>query len=300
MAPESTKVEHGEQEVKPPPDSNVEEKEAPASGAPSRATVIFRYFRWTLAVVLATGSVALVVASYWYAPLRICRDVTVVGLPKPVSCSPWALADLLPLLIPSVLLLFPELGELTIMNVFSLKRKTEVQQKEIDATKTRQIDLELRFANQVATLTAAQNLTQNFYNTPGDAKKVAEEVDQEEAAGRRGSAAEDYANRGDPYDAEEQEMLREMDSMIVELLREWDTIDVRVNPRRGVLGQLTSRDRESIAGFSRRHSRSINTIRAVRNSVAHGQGVPYADLAGALDGAKKLNSLLNSMGIPPF
>lgn len=268
----------------------------------NRAATIIRRVRWLLAVLITVGSVSLAVASYWLTPLQICRDTLVSSSATTRAiCAPWSTLDLVPLLILPLVLIFPELGELTVMNILSLKRKTEEQQAEIDTTKARQNDLELRILSQIASLNANQSLTQHFYQGPGDAAKIPEEVEKEETIRQPPFSAEEYVNKDDPHADEEDQMRQEMESMIVDLLHQWDMIDTRTNPSRGLHGVVMSpEENAAIRNFNTRHAGSMSTIRKVRNSVAHGRWVSYDDLRGAAEGARRLNSILDGFNIPPF
>lgn len=260
----------------------------------------WRRVRWIGAFIIVAISVGADVLSYWYAPFRICREVATSTIrPLPVSCSPWAAVDLAPPLIVSLVLIFPELGELTIANVLSLKRKAEAQQSQINATVSRQNDLELRLISQISTMNSAQSVTQHFYSGPVDAANLPEEVAREEEAaqfglsGRRTDAAQGTG--------QQDEEANRRNALIVDLLFQWDQIDLRVNPRRSRDRiALSPRQESQVADFLERHRPSIATIRSVRNSVAHAHFVATDAISGAVDAAKKLNRMLDSYDIPPF
>ncbi|MDQ0379062.1 hypothetical protein [Amycolatopsis thermophila] len=271
-------------------------------GSEKKSIPMGRKLRWSFAIVITFAAVIVAVTSYWYTPLRICRDVINPAAGQaPRSCSPWTSLDLLPALIPSLFLVFPELGELTVMNVFSLKRKAEEQQAEINDTVQRQNDLEFRFLAQVANMNATQTVTQHFYPA-SDAANLSEQVDDEESAEPLEFAEEPFGGYLFGWAADDS-----VDSDLpstrsaVQLLHEWDKIDIRSNPGREIYSRfLSSAERKKIDDFRLRHRNTIDTIRLIRNSIAHGRSVPKDDLNGALEAAVKLNRILDDFGIPPF
>lgn len=178
------------------------------------------------------------------------------------------------------------------MNVFSLKRKAESQQAEINDAVRRQNDLEYRFVSQMTSMNSTQSLTQHFYPS-ADAATLPEQVDSEESGPDVGA--------GGYFDEESLEDRSSTALASLQLIREWEHIDIRVNPRRELYYQvLSARDRENVENFRQRHRYTLETIRLVRNSIAHGRHVSDNDINGALEAAKRLNSILDSFGIAPF
>ena len=107
--------------------------------------------------VLAVGALllgcGLAVASNWIDPLRVCETVS-GGDPLTVVnvCNPWSEFELVPFLLVGLLFLSPDLSELSVLSLVTLKREVKAQQTELEATAQRQDALEMSLSAQIVNI----------------------------------------------------------------------------------------------------------------------------------------------------
>jgi hypothetical protein len=258
---------------------------------------------------------ALAVSSYWLGPLKICR-VTAGGsnFISTTACNPWSPTDLIPIFAAALMLLLPDLTELNIFNLFTLKREIKAQRVEIDATKSRQESLEIRVSAQLSSISASQNLEQHnhvtYYSTHLATelpKKISEKLaelrsfdaEERDAARPENDESVGASSRSTPsiLDSVLQSSSHEEDPTVdnalltVRLLKIWESLSERLGLNRRVL-PLPTVPKLSLeyrrGRFIELFKDELDTVRRVRNSVAHGKEVTTDDLRGAVRAAEEL------------
>ncbi|WP_143261466.1 hypothetical protein [Allokutzneria sp. NRRL B-24872] len=232
--------------------------------------------RRTLAVLIVLAAVAAAVSSYWWELTQICRVSTggtpFIGLD---TCNPWGATDLLPPVLLALLLLLPDLSELSVANLLTLKREVAAQKKEIEATNSK---LEAAVAVQTS-----QSVTTNFYtNVP--AAQLPAQID-----GKR-----DFVTQEPRRQLLSTPPPKDYATGVTTLIFEWERLRSRLGPA------LTRPDNApgTVGHFARVFDDEIQTVRAVRNSVAHSRPVDQADLEGAISAARELNAILQDSLAP--
>jgi hypothetical protein len=252
--------------------------------------------RWIIGGLAAGSGATLAIASYWYSPIRICRGVS--------ECTPWSLVELTPFLVIALIAILPDLSEMTIGNVVSLKRRIEIQQGEIDLTTKRQEAIE-RQVSQLTNVSTSQHLTQQFFNLPaGSAAHLSDAVNKKKErlkdAAQHVSVNPDGDNRVPPIRLPGEVYISDYPpedaQRALQLIEQWEELSRFLTPRFPFdLGELSDMEqllRRARRNFSHLFAEEIDAVRSVRNSIAHARYVPAEDLRGALEAAQELNRIL--------
>lgn len=249
--------------------------------------------RWMIGASSATIGAALAIASYWITPLRICRES---------ECNPWSMVELIPFLVISLLAALPDLSEVTIGSIVSLKRRIDHQQGDLDRTIRRQEAVEQQVL-QLTNISTSQHVTQQFYLPTGSAADLPDAISK-----KRDLIAQVDDNDDTPVISERDRSLwmfggpyisdyRPDDARrALQLLEQWEGLDRFINLRypfdsrsqsgaEHLLGQARS-------NFAALFTEEIDMVRSVRNSIAHARFIPTEDLQGALRAAEELNRIL--------
>ncbi|GAA4022332.1 hypothetical protein GCM10022247_53200 [Allokutzneria multivorans] len=221
-------------------------------------------------------AVAAAVSSYWWDTTQICR-VSAGGTPfiGLATCNPWGATDLLPPVLLALMLLLPDVSELSVANLVTLKRELKAQKAELRATNAKQEALEAAVAVQ-----NAQSITHttNFYAAV-PASRLPDQIE-----GKRGFVTQEPVRQllsTPPQDYA---------ANVTTLIFEWERLRDGLDP--GLVRP------EVVRHFARVFDDEIQTVRAVRNSVAHGRPVSQEDLVGAIEAARKLNAILEESLAP--
>jgi len=251
--------------------------------------------------VLAVGALllgcGLAVASNWIDPLRVCETVS-GGDPLTVVnvCNPWSEFELVPFLLVGLLFLSPDLSELSVLSLVTLKREVKAQQTELEATAQRQDALEMSLSAQISSLESSQTMTNSVYILSGSAAQLPEQVREKEDLVRsegfqyrtsRGLRADDKAE-GSPLSSQGS-------AAALQLLKEWEELqpftDIGQRSHRSPRSNYVDTDR--IVRWNAVFRDEIARVRAIRNALAHGQPVTSEDIHGALDATRQLRRLLH-------
>jgi hypothetical protein len=129
-------------------------------------------WRWWIALALAVGAAALFFLSRAYPNWRVCEEALAVtgSTPTATICKPLGVADLSVVLLPVAILLFPDLAELAIPGLISLKRDVAVQAEKQERLEKSLVQVEQRVSQ-------VQNV--NIFDYPTE--KFARLADKEEA-----------------------------------------------------------------------------------------------------------------------
>lgn len=256
--------------------------------------------RWLIGFLAAFSGAALAIASYWYAPVRICHTNS--------ECEPWGVVELTPFLVVALLAILPDLSEMSIGNVVSLKRRIDIQQGELDLSTKRHDAVErqvLQLSNNVST---NQQVTQQFFNLPaGSATHLPDAVNKKRElldgeahrtdATPNGTQAnnrsplirfpnESYISDYSPEDA----------ITALSLIEQWEELSRFVSAGYLLDNSLYTRQdlvlTQARRNFNHLFAEEIDMVRSVRNSIAHAKYVPVDDLRGALAAAQELNQIL--------
>lgn len=238
------------------------------------------FLRRGVAVVISFGAVATFLGSIWIPSLRVCKETAGgTSFTNTTSCNPWGLTELLPLLLLAAIFVLPDFSELSIVNLVTFKRELNAQKQELDATAARQTALESQVIGQLAQLNSVQNVNVHYV----DPARL-EEAIQEKSGASQGRTRHTEGETS-AYDG-----ARAVAAM--DLLAEWELLAER-------LGLGRPRDRsmldDEVARFRSIFRDEIDTVRRVRNSVAHNIYVDDSVLQNALNGARELNSILSRM-----
>ena len=253
--------------------------------------------RFAAGAVAVVGA-SLVLAGYFVPALQVCQQqLASTGNTGVVEiCAPVGLPGLVPIVLLVTALLWPDLSEVTVAGLFSLRRRIEEQAQ-------RQAELEGRlFQIQQATQQATQQTnvlvsTEALAHLPEEAREKAPLVE------RQGPALEEDVSpsRGEPTAALEAPEAQ----LGARLLFLWERIAealALVDDRRGLRGRLI--DRSVDAGELNRiirwrsvYNREIEIVRAARNSVAHpgvGASLSLKDLRSVVSTAEYLLLVLRN------
>lgn len=285
-------------------------EETPVVGANSVADVqgkprkLARY----VAVVLAALAALCAVLSYWLPQLQICRSVTGgTNFAAVESCNPWTPSDLIPVALIVLLLVAADYNELSVFNLITLKREVKAQATEIRANGAKVDALDRVFSMQLASLQANQHVEtsvhNSYYYSPEAGVDVPRRVDEkgEDLRGndkgrpwfrmdRHGVDSAGGGASGDPADAE-------YALLAVKLVSEWEKFTAHFGGLSKLMQLMRSNDDRAVNPADMRFlsifGDEIDTVRKIRNNVAHSKYVSREDLQGAVDGVVKLNEILS-------
>jgi hypothetical protein len=251
--------------------------------------------RWLVGGGSAVAGAALAIGSYWINPVRICRES---------ECNPWGIVELIPFLVISLLAILPDLSEVTIGSIVSLKRRIDIQQGELDRTAKRQESVEQQIL-QLTSVSTSQQVTQQFFNLPaGSATHLPDAVNRKRELLEDIPGADDaapIANRRTylpwiPGNSYISDYPPEDARRALRLIEQWEGLDRFVTSRYPFdsdkefgVEKLLKKARRN---FSHLFADEIDMVRSVRNSIAHARYVTAEDLKGALEAAEELNRIL--------
>ncbi|MFJ8910837.1 hypothetical protein [Amycolatopsis sp. NPDC102389] len=311
----------GKDAVSPDPakvvDAKAESDESDPAGL-ARATRLRRGAAFLLVVLL----VLLAMLSYRWPAFEICRDTAAANSSVVTLCNPWTTQDLVPFIVLVGFLLLPDLSELNIFNLISIKREVKSAKAEAEVIKARQEALEVRFASAVSQVSSQQTSVVNhshFYNDqraselPGSIDKKVHDIDERHG----GSTSDDPVNGGqhaertpdretepvesrDRVSSEESNGSTDASSVSIDMitddvlklgiLNNWEQLSEGLQ-----LGSYYRISQDSFTPARRRFldlfKEEIGTVRAVRNSIAHAKPVSREDLIGAYDAVRQLNKI---------
>ncbi|GAB3460599.1 hypothetical protein [Actinophytocola sediminis] len=257
--------------------------------------------RWMVGGGSTVVGAVLAIASYWVDPVRICRES---------ECNPWGIVELIPFLVIAILAILPDLSEVTIGSIVSLKRRVEVQEDELDRTVKRQESVEQQIL-QLANVSASQQVTQQFFTLPaGSATRLPDDVlDKKE---RLFGDLPDVTRaapgvRERPYPPRIPGMHHVSDyspedaQRALQLIEQWEGLDQFVVSRYptdpGSESGVEQLLRKARRNFSRLFADELDMIRSVRNNIAHARYVATEDLQGALEAAEELHQILTDTNL---
>jgi hypothetical protein len=252
-------------------------KEAADSPATDEKRGSGTLWRRGVAVVIAFGGLAIFLASIWKPEVQVCKETAGgTSYTNTTSCNPWGLSELLPLLLLAAIFVLPDFSELSVFNLVTFKRELKAQKQELDATAARQTALESQVVGQLAQLNSVQSVNVHYV----DPAHLSEAIQEKNETGQR------YTRRPD---RETSVYGGARAAVAMDLLAEWELLAERLG-----LGRLRDQATldEEIRGFRLLFRDEIDTVRRVRNSVAHNVYVDDAVLENALAGVRELNSIL--------
>jgi hypothetical protein len=246
--------------------------------------------RRVVAVSISALGAILMVSSFWIPGMEVCRS-SPVGPDLVITevCNPWTISDLLPFVVVSLLLLLPDVSELSIPHFFTLKRQIEAQKAEIDATEAKQEVLESRIAHLNAVQTNSQSMeNHNHYYPARPASELPEEIAE------KVSSTQVNAENG-PNSSMSAELDAENAESAMQLIREWEELSEELGLRNRGRANYRSNQEQISDDNSRRFlhtfKEEIDTVRLVRNSLAHGKYVNLKDVNGALAAVRELKRI---------
>jgi hypothetical protein len=125
--------------------------------AAHRSHATLDYVRWTFVALIALGMAALVVGSRYVDALHVCTATLTAKGTIVELCRPYDIADLAPGLLIAGLLLLPDVSELTLPGLGSLKLKVEAQE-----LRSEQVEEQVTRLEQRLTLNSAQSTNVNL------------------------------------------------------------------------------------------------------------------------------------------
>lgn len=283
------------------PDENLTDK--PASGDKDPRASRWDIARWVLAAVIA------VVAAVFYFHAvdhqSICHQQlagesgTVVEL-----CGPPRLLDLVPFAFLIAIVLWPDLGELAVAGLFTLRRRVAAQEERQRAVEERLLHFDQQLT-QMATLSQLQGQSQrqtgietvNLF--PPDQGELKRAIDSKEAPAAPGPAAppagtEEVAAAEASLLAEADERLR----LLGEFVREYARLEpYMVSPRSPLYGRLEDEldvdRRQVVKDWLQMFDREITALRQTRNATIHQPELVSAEtLRDAIDNTRELSRIL--------
>lgn len=255
--------------------------------APSKADVA----RWFLAVAVA------VAAGFFYfhalGSESICHQEA-VGSVVHKLCGPPRLLDLVPFALVIAVLLWPDLGELAVTGLFTLRRRVEQQEERQEDIESRLLEVS-QHLTQLATLSQSQvqgqSQTVNNYYAPdqGDLKRSIYAKE----------AGEQATNVGELVQAEEalQTETDERQRLLGEFVRDYSRLEPYILPRgsrlSGELDQLDPDRRQLVEDWRAMFDREISALRQTRNAAVHQPNLVSSEtLQGAIENTRELSRIL--------
>lgn len=258
--------------------------------------------RWILALLVALAAAAFYLHALDHQSL--CHQELSGEFPKPLEvCGSPRLLDLAPFALIISVLLWPDLGELAVAGLFTLRRRVDQQQERQESVESRltQVDQQL---TQLATLSQVQSQNQNANPTinvyPPDQEVLRRGIDAREA--EAGADDEDEAEepqeeappvpRGMPGDGD-----AERQRLLGEFMREYARLEPFILPPGNRLARelesLDATSREQVMHWREMFDREINALRQTRNSAVHQpELVSPATLSGAIANTRELSRIL--------
>lgn len=258
--------------------------------------------RRTAVVLIAAATFLVWGSSQLFGEPEICRQELASVGERPVVnvCAPMSAESLLgPVLLIAVLLL-PDISELAIPNLITLKRR--VNEHAVEQGKIRD---ELARVEQNQLALQSVNVTVGGY-VPPDWERVRAELEgQLRETKDLVAAVRQIQGHVAPFEIVSDASVAdaERDRLDAELLRLWRPIEsvlgltrAATRPwRRDEVPELTGHEVEALLEFERVFRSEIQAVRAVRNAVVHEPDkVTKDDLREAIEVARSLNEALRS------
>jgi hypothetical protein len=245
------------------------------------------WFRWGLALL-----VALLGAAYFLHGTddqAIChRNFSQSGIESSEICGPPRLLDLAPFGLVIAVLLWPDLSEVNVAGLLTLKRRLRRQE-------ARQEGLEDTLS------TIQQHLTQLSISTQNQSQAAAANVylyppDQEEV--RRGIVGKEGAIGHSPNESQEESQGDKRQVLLGEFLQEYARLEPFIfvpgmHRFSKALDELNDAQISLVERWNELFSSEIGALRQTRNVVVHEpERVSDETLVGALDNTKQLSRIL--------
>lgn len=241
-----------------------------------------RRFGAGLTVLVGT---TLYVASYYVSGLEVCRG----RLPV---CDAWTLAELVPFAMITLGLLAPDLNEIGVPGLVSLKRRVEGQEARVEMQRERHELLSTQIANlqssASAQASASPTINVHLPNVPHGVEKIRDNLADKTA----GVPARE--RKGDePGEADESNLQR----LTKALIDAWAELETWIWPALPRPPGRKKAYRPGIAGevalWATQYRQEIESLRGARNDVAHPPvEASTTELAAALDIGERLLKLV--------
>jgi hypothetical protein len=271
----------------------------PSQGAAHSRT---QWARWWVALAVAVGG-----ALYFLRALgqqTVCSQ-SVGGAQHTEAvqlCGPPRLLDLVPFALIIGVVLWPDLSELSVSNIVTLKRRVREQQSRQEALES-QVGLLQQHVSQAALLLQSQNQANTQSVVVGAPYAPAQDdlragIEQKE----HGTADAGGAGAGEIVDGERVQLLgRFVDAYselepyirLTEMTRYRDNV---VNPPRGIpeIPQMNDAERRVVLDWGERYRDEIRALRQTRNVLVHMPAtVSGATLRGAIENTERLRRVLD-------
>jgi hypothetical protein len=256
--------------------------------------------RWAVAAIIAV--VGAVFYFHALADQSICKqELTSEGGSTVVQvCGPPRLLDLVPFALVIAVVLWPDLGELAVAGLFTLRRRVARQEERQGAVEQRLLGIDQQLT-QIATLSQiqGQNQTQTIALIVPDQVELKRSIDLKEGAGG-GTAlaglgsAEDLAAAKSSSRAETDERLR----LLGKFVRDYARLEpYMVSPRSPLYGRLEADldpdRRQLVKDWSEMFEPEITALRQTRNATIHQpELVSEETLRGAISNTAELARIL--------
>jgi hypothetical protein len=264
---------------------------SPNDSTPSKRDIA----RWVIACLVAL--VAVVFFIHAIDQQNVCHQQIVGESGHLVeTCGPPRLLDLAPFALLIAVLLWPDLGELAVTGLFTLRRRVERQEERQGEVESHlhQVNQQL---TQLATLSQAQAQGQtavgtvNNYYAP-DQQDLKRGIDSIEA----GEQPADLAGLG-RAEAVLQAEAQERERLLGEFVREYSRLEPYILPRgsrlAAELDQLDSDRRQLVDDWRVMFDREITALRQTRNAAVHQPGLVSPEtLRGAIENTRELSRIL--------
>jgi hypothetical protein len=247
------------------------------------------YARWVLVGLLAVAALAIVSATYVSDAARICRqeagDTAAITV-----CGPFGLGDALWLALVVLvifLLLWPDVSEVSVTGIGSLKRRVEEQEKKT-------AELERFVVSQMLDLSIRNTQTQNttVVLSSRDLREARDKVEEQQKGLAHAQAQAYIAPPVDPDRAVKQARVLELWEAMADVFATV-TGERRYRGRPDPEGRILI-DHPRLLAWYREYSEPFQTFRAARDSVVHR---PSSLANEDLDVAVQLgDSLMTSLG----
>ncbi len=214
------------------------------------------------------------------------------------TCGPPRLLDLAPFALIITVLLWPDLGELAVTGLFTLRRRVDHQEERQEDVESRLLQVSQQLT-QLATLSQVQTQAQgqtaigavNNYYAP-DQQDLKRSIDAKEAG-------EQPADGGVLVEAEASLRAEadERERLLGEFIRAYSRLEPYILPRSARLAdeldQLDPERRQLVEEWRAMFDREIAALRQTRNAAVHQPGlVSPQTLRGAIENTRELSRIL--------
>ena len=272
----------------------------PGHAGPEPSASFWDVLRWVLAAVVAV--VAAVFFFYGVGHQSVChQQPSAAGATTLVQvCGPPGLLELVPFALVIATLLWPDLGELAVAGLFTLRRRITEQEERQRGVESRLLAVDQQLT-QLATLSQSQAQTaigSVHHYFAADQDELKNNIETKEAAGA-GSVAGSRRPGSEvgPIQPAARTDDRETPRLLGEFLLEYSRLERYLAPSGSRLGaeveDLDHERRALVEDWRVMFRPEIAALRQTRNAIVHRpESVPADTLRGAIDNTRELARIL--------